>query len=1030
MTDANARDHRHPRLNTVNTLRDRMLWHMLARAARPRRQPPHDSPMRPADPFRLVTLGRLALATPSAQDEPSLSKRRRKLAVLAVLALERRPLSRDTLVEMFWGEQEESRARHSLSDALSHLRRVLGRDAIAIGGVDVLLADRGAVVVDALEFAEAARAGHHERAVELYTGPFLEGVYVEGSASFEHWVDRQRRALHSIYLDSLRAGCTAARSHGDEAKRALLSARWLDVEPLSTEAALHRIESLRASGDADAIDRALADHERLSARLERDFGVRPAPEVERLADALRADREARRTATITPEANALPRSAVEQQTSVAAPPPGIASETVARTGRVRGRWIALAGAMIALTLLLAFAFSKIPESSADPVPERVAILPFQVRGGPDVGYLGEGMVDLLSTSLEGAAGLRTVDPRAVLNALSAERGAPNDGPLEPSLARAIARHFGAGRFVVGSVVEAGGRLRVSASLYDLQRDGAPQSHAEVEGTPAELFGLVDGLTSQLVAGTQVEPAQQLARIAALTTHSLPALKAYLVGEHQFRLARYPQALDAYETAISSDSTFPLAHYRVSLTLNWLAAPWDSIYASSRRAVLNAATLSPRAQLVVEAHDAWRRGAYDEAERLYRMLTTSHPDDVEGWYQLGEVLFHGNALRGRSLVESRLPFERALGLEPGHTGAMTHLARVAALEGRSAEADSLTVRLMTVDSTWYAHLAPLHAYLAHDATAMHDALTLLRRTNDELTWVAAERLGVVGADLTIIDSVLNELVQPQRSPDFRELGLLLRAETEAARGRWRVASELLRIASATDSSVALERYALIAVHPFLRVPREELRSLRTALAGQRGPGRETSFPIFEVYNALHPQIRLFLLGMLDVRLGDLQAARQVADSLQAMAAAGEPREVSRGFAESLRGHVAAAEGRREEAIEAFERGRLIPSQGFLDSPIGSQSLERLERGELLRALGREEEATAWLASLPETSLSHQLYRAPALLARARAEERRGAVDRAAASYGEFLALWKDCDPALRPETDSVRARLAAVSRQAR
>src|SRR5687768_2403167 len=75
---------------------------------------------------RLVTLGRLALVDAAGRDDESLRKRKRKLAVLVVLALERRPVSRDTLVDMFWGEQEEERARHSLSDALSHLRRVLG----------------------------------------------------------------------------------------------------------------------------------------------------------------------------------------------------------------------------------------------------------------------------------------------------------------------------------------------------------------------------------------------------------------------------------------------------------------------------------------------------------------------------------------------------------------------------------------------------------------------------------------------------------------------------------------------------------------------------------------------------------------------------------------------------------------------------------------------------------------------------------------------------------------------------------------
>ena len=81
--------------------------------------------------FRLVTLGRLALLGPGNEEDDGLAKQRRKLALLAVLAMARRPVTRDALVEMFWGDQEEARARHSLSEALSHLRRVLGRDSIA-----------------------------------------------------------------------------------------------------------------------------------------------------------------------------------------------------------------------------------------------------------------------------------------------------------------------------------------------------------------------------------------------------------------------------------------------------------------------------------------------------------------------------------------------------------------------------------------------------------------------------------------------------------------------------------------------------------------------------------------------------------------------------------------------------------------------------------------------------------------------------------------------------------------------------------
>src|SRR5687768_1860264 len=89
--------------------------------------------------FRFITLGRLALEGAGGEVE-ELGKRRRKLALLAVLALSKRPLSRDTLIDLFWGEEPEERARHSLSDALSHLRRVLGRETITSHSDEVSLA--------------------------------------------------------------------------------------------------------------------------------------------------------------------------------------------------------------------------------------------------------------------------------------------------------------------------------------------------------------------------------------------------------------------------------------------------------------------------------------------------------------------------------------------------------------------------------------------------------------------------------------------------------------------------------------------------------------------------------------------------------------------------------------------------------------------------------------------------------------------------------------------------------------------------
>ena len=96
--------------------------------------------MSPADSsarFDLVTLGGLRItAGPAARDgdaqqADALNARKRALAVLTVLALAGRPLSRDSLADFFWSDREPLRARHSLAEALSYLRSILGRNAIA-----------------------------------------------------------------------------------------------------------------------------------------------------------------------------------------------------------------------------------------------------------------------------------------------------------------------------------------------------------------------------------------------------------------------------------------------------------------------------------------------------------------------------------------------------------------------------------------------------------------------------------------------------------------------------------------------------------------------------------------------------------------------------------------------------------------------------------------------------------------------------------------------------------------------------------
>ena len=96
--------------------------------------------------------------------------------------------------------------------------------------------------------------------------------------------------------------------------------------------------------------------------------------------------------------------------------------------------------------------------SAPPQPLVVAILPFTVYGDPALAYLSEGMVDLLATALDGAGGMRPLDPATPLAWLP--RADPQAGPLPaPVMSR-----FGARAVIHGGLIAGGGRLRFTATM--------------------------------------------------------------------------------------------------------------------------------------------------------------------------------------------------------------------------------------------------------------------------------------------------------------------------------------------------------------------------------------------------------------------------------------------------------------------------------------------------------------------------------------------------------------------------------------
>jgi serine/threonine-protein kinase len=593
-------------------------------------------------------------------------------------------------------------------------------------------------------------------------------------------------------------------------------------------------------------------------------------------------------------------------------------------------------------------------------PALVAVLPFTVRGNPALAYLAEGLVDLLGAALDGVGDLRVADPKALLAEISDD--------TEPRLPAEVARALGADRWIHGSVVASGGRLRITAALEDLS--GRTLSRAEAQGEgEAALFDLVDELVRQLLTRRDGGPGERLARLASRTTGSLPALRAWLEGEHEFRLGRSLAALDAYQRAAASDAGFALAHYRVAsaAAASAFIVPARS---ASALAIAQRERLSERERLLVEAQHAWLHGATDDAERRYAAVVAAYPDDLEAWFLLGDLLFHGNPYRGRSIRAARGPLERALALDPRHVSSLVKLARLAALDREwdrlSALVDQVLAQSPAGDQVL--GMRALRAFGLGRTDERREVVDRLRHAPALGMAVAFTDLALYGGDLPAVVELGRDLIGVFRSPELQALGRLVLAHIAVAQGDLELAQGELVRSEALDPAWGLELRALLAALPFIPWSGTWVAETRAALTAWDPDSVPPNVGLpLAFHNGLHPHLRAYLLGLLAARMGELPALVEAGESLAELAVPDEALVLVERLARSLRAELLVL---RNEPARALAELAGAPSdvwfQYAVASPFYGGAFERWRRATLLASLGRTEESRGWLGAIAERS----------------------------------------------------------------
>jgi tetratricopeptide (TPR) repeat protein len=166
-------------------------------------------------------------------------------------------------------------------------------------------------------------------------------------------------------------------------------------------------------------------------------------------------------------------------------------------------------------------------------------------------------------------------------------------------------------------------------------------------------------------------------------------------------------------------------------------------------------------------------------------------------------------------------------------------------------------------------------------------------------------------------------------------------------------------------------------------------------------------------ALGPGIRLYLLGLVTARLGDEHEALRHASELERLRVAADSANLFTDLALEIRALVAAEAGRDAEALTIVQ-GQTMTIRWLYDvrNPLYFRSFGRLLRADLLRRVGRHDEALAWYAGFAWSASPEFVYLAPVNLGQAESLDALGRRTEAEEYYRRFVARWRDADPDLQ------------------
>lgn len=979
-----------------------------------RSEPPESNEDRQRQLIEFRTLGTIELLRPDGESLLSVAARSKALGLLAYLVLSEGDGTRrrDEVCALLWPESDEARSRNSLNQTLYSLRSALGKEVV-VGGRDTVGVDPNLIRCDGVDFCRAIDRSDWESALSLYGGDLLPGLHVSGAAEFEDWLERQRVDLRRLAFDAAHRVAADRESEGDQrgAIRALRKAR--EIRPDDDETVRDLMAACRRQGNVPA---AIREYEAYSGWLADNFDLEPPEETRQLVEEMQtANGNGHRAPIIRPAERWRGADDLAQ----------VVTEV---DGRGPGRQLLALGAVAVaavLTLLLFSGGLDFLTGGADrdsaviaTDPYRIAVLPLRPESTSD-----RAAAVVLGDRLDGWAELRQVEPNRI-DARIAGEGIEAVGPEQGSL---LAAGMGAGRFVTVRSEQSGPYLNVRAVLYETGEQAVLLSRVDTTGAATNFYDdwYVDILLrlfrdQDLGTTPDLRTAEWIAEPRAMFPY-FSALAHFSHGDGD-------SAMSYLQQAVGLDSTFGPA-WNLLAGLAMTSVPmatddWDT--RDSLRAIRDTARVY--AGIYFDEPESSVMGLA-RAKRLAELF----PDSAELQREVARLYQNAALERGFDHDSTRPYWERAYELEPLLDTSAFRLLVLHMERGRLDEA-----RLIVRQAADAGYEIPF-CYLL--CTFLDIVGASSNNARDSILYAAeAQRMyfanWAVPRTLTMQDSISI----PRHILATIDGAWYLPPNLELTAGR----------GSALPGLVMEERRrhdrfrALANVPGLLNEPPEVVSAVRDSVVAQGirwvGPDRYYGHWTWQMY-------RLWLLGMLSVRLEEFEQADVWVDSMIQLAADSIPADADSFFIHlgndlplEVRAAATAARGNPEEALSLLADVHTgddlpeFPDPVVGDDRVGQPDLHqyvlwrrpftRLARANLLLDLGRFEEAEGWFATFPWwiAAWDELHFLAPAFEGRARAFDALGRLEDALHYYRRFALRWKDADPHLQPRVEAARQRI--------